>query len=103
MSQTGASEPLYFGAGDDDDDPQAGVTDWMVQQEQRSRVILCKAIVDQLRRKLGRAERRLAYWTGVLEAEPLEEFKAQHRKRVAAERETVDDLKGQLARRPAAE
>lgn len=102
MSQQGATEPLYFGAGDDDDDQQAGVTDWMAQQEERSRVILSKAIVDQLTAKLHRAERRLEYWQEILDAEPLEEFKAQHRARVKAERETVAALSGQLARRAAA-
>jgi hypothetical protein len=101
MSQPGANEPLYFGAGDDDDDQQAGVTDWMVQQEERSRVLLSKAIVDQLRRKLSKAERRLAYWTEELAQERYEEFRAQFRKRVAIEQATVDDLRGQLARRAA--
>ena len=102
MSQPGANEPLYFGAGDDDDDQQAGVTDWMAQQEERSRVVLSKAIVDQLRAKLGRAERRLAYRQEELAAERYEEFRIEFRKRVAIEQATVDDLKGQLARRAAA-
>ncbi|MFA5634644.1 MAG: hypothetical protein WC977_01950 [Anaerovoracaceae bacterium] len=101
MGQLGASEEVYFGA-EEDDDQGAGVTDWMAAQEERSRVVLCKAIVDQLLRRLHRAERRLAYWTGILDAEPLEEFKRQFRARVATERETVDELRSQLARRAAA-
>lgn len=103
MSQSGATEALYFGgASDDEDDQQAGVTDWMAQQEERSRVVLSKAIEDQLRAKLGRAERRLAYWAHELAEERFEEFKRQFRERVAIERKTVDELSAQLARRLAA-
>lgn len=102
MSQSGASDDLYFGAGDEEDDQGAGVTDWMAQQEERSRVILSKAVNDQLRGKLGRAERRLAYWQGELAAERFEEFRRQFRERVAIERKTVDDLSAQLARRASA-
>lgn len=102
MSQPGANEALYFGADDEDNDQAAGVTDWMAQQEERSRVILSKAVDDQLRAKLHRAERRLAYWQGELAAERYEEFRKQFRERVGHERKTVEDLSAQLARRGAA-